>query len=67
MLPAPFAAALLMAGLRLLTPEVPGLHYGQRLDLPGVLTLTAAMLLLVRTVVKAPGAGWGFQCDRRSG
>jgi MFS family permease len=59
LLPAPIALALLIAGLRVLPPEVPRLHYAQRLDLPGAVTLTAAMLLLVRTVVEAPGNGWG--------
>ena len=58
LLPAPFALALLIAGLRVLPPEVPRLHYARRLDLPGALTLTTAMLLLVRTVVEAPSSGW---------
>jgi hypothetical protein len=51
--------ALLIAGLRILPAEVPRLHYAQRLDLPGAVTLTAAMLLLVRTLVEAPSSGWG--------
>jgi MFS family permease len=59
LLPAPIAVALLVAGMRVLPPEVPRLHYARQLDLPGAITLTSAMLLLVWTVVEAGSNGWG--------
>jgi MFS family permease len=59
LLPVPIALALLAAAPRALPRDVL-LRTGRRsFDLPGALTLTAAMLLLVRTVVEAPENGWG--------
>jgi predicted MFS family arabinose efflux permease len=58
LLPAPIALIALTAGLRLI-PKSPREHGpGRGYDLPGALTGTAAMLLLVFTVVEAPRAGW---------
>jgi MFS family permease len=59
LLPAPFALAILV-----LAPRVLRSDSGQRrpeggFDIPGALTLTTGMLLLVRTVVRAPQIGWG--------
>ena len=58
-LPAPVAALLLVAAIKVLPPEQPRLHYANRFDLPGAVTLTAGMLLLVRTIVEAATQGWG--------
>ncbi|MDX6314287.1 MAG: hypothetical protein QOF44_3751 [Streptomyces sp.] len=58
LLPAPIALVALVAGLRLI-PRSPREHGpGRGYDLPGALTGTGAMLLLVFTVVQASGAGW---------
>ena len=58
-LPVPIALATLLAGTRLV-PSDSGLSRAKRsFDLVGALTLTAAMLLLVFTVVEAPDVGWG--------
>ncbi len=57
--PAPVALLLVAAGWRLLprAPRTrPAIH---DLDLAGALTSTAALLLLVYTVVEAPRRGWG--------
>ncbi|MFE9487171.1 MFS transporter [Streptomyces sp. NPDC006641] len=57
LLPAPIALVALVAGLRLIPhSEREDTHRGY--DLPGAVTGTAAMLLLVFTVVQAPEAGW---------
>jgi MFS family permease len=57
-LPAPVAALLLVAGLRVLPAERPRLHVVNQFDVPGAATLTVAMLLLVGTIVEAPAHGW---------
>jgi MFS family permease len=57
-LPAPLAVGLLWAGLRVV-PRDPPPALDRRFDAPGAVTLTVGMLLLVRTVVEAPSAGWG--------
>jgi MFS family permease len=60
LLPAPIAIALLIAAPRVIPrdrPAAPG--HARRFDLAGAVTITAGMLLLVRTVVEAPNAGWG--------
>ena len=60
LLPAPIAIALLVAAPRVMArdrPAAPG--HARRFDLAGAVTITAGMLLLVRTVVEAPNAGWG--------
>ena len=56
--PAPVAALVLLAAIRFI-PRGERARAGRRFDLPGALTITAAMLLLVYTVVSAQQAGWG--------
>jgi EmrB/QacA subfamily drug resistance transporter len=58
-LPVPVALATLVAGLRLVPRDPPVLRVSRSFDVVGAMTLTAAMLLLVFTVVEAPDAGWG--------
>src|ERR687891_1866659 len=59
-LPVPIAIAILIAAPRLLAKDAPAAAPARRsFDFAGALTITAAMLLLVRTVVEAPNAGWG--------
>ena len=60
LLPVPVAIALLVAAPRVLAkdgPVAPGVR--RSFDFAGAVTLTAAMLLLVRTIVEAPETGWG--------
>jgi EmrB/QacA subfamily drug resistance transporter len=57
-LPVPVALATLLAGLRLVPSDPRGVHTRRAFDIAGALTLTAAMLLLVFSVVEAPDAGW---------
>ena len=59
LLPVPFAVALLVAGRRLVPRDLPVGLVKRSFDLPGALTLTAGMLLLVHTIVQAPDRGWG--------
>jgi MFS family permease len=58
LLPVPIALGLLLAAPRALPRDI--LLPGRRrsFDVPGALTLTTGMLLLVRTVVEAPDQGW---------
>lgn len=58
LVPAPIALALLFAGARLIRRDrvEPGAR--RHFDLGGAVSVTAAMLILVRTVVRAPDAGW---------
>jgi MFS family permease len=59
-LPVPIAIALLIAAPRVLAKDQPAAAPTRRsFDFAGAFTITAAMLLLVRTVVEAPEAGWG--------
>jgi EmrB/QacA subfamily drug resistance transporter len=58
LLPAPVAAAILVAAARLIPRSPVPDRRGRRFDLPGAATVTAAMLLLVYAVVNAPQAGW---------
>jgi EmrB/QacA subfamily drug resistance transporter len=58
-LPVPVALATLIAGLRLVPAGPRTTRPARSFDLAGAVTLTAAMLLLVFTVVEAPDAGWG--------
>jgi EmrB/QacA subfamily drug resistance transporter len=58
-LPVPVALVTLVAGLRLVPRDVRGLRSWRTFDLVGAAGMTAAMLLLVFTVVEAPDAGWG--------
>ncbi|MFF3688278.1 MFS transporter [Streptomyces sp. NPDC002187] len=57
LLPAPIALIALVAGLRLI-PRSSREDSGKGYDLPGAVTGTLSMLLLVFTVVQAPEAGW---------
>jgi MFS family permease len=59
LLPVPIAVALLVAGRRFLPRDRVALSGRRAFDVPGAVTLTAGMLLLVRTVVEAPDQGWG--------
>jgi EmrB/QacA subfamily drug resistance transporter len=58
-LPVPVALLVLLAGIRLVPRDTRPARIGGSFDLAGAVTLTAAMLLLVFTVVEAPEAGWG--------
>ena len=59
LLPVPFALAILFVARRVIPRDrlIPGTR--RRYDIAGAVTITAAMLLLVRTVVEAPEVGWG--------
>jgi MFS family permease len=60
LLPVPVAIALLIAAPRVLAkdgPIAPGVR--RSFDFSGAITLTAGMMLLVRTIVEAPNTGWG--------
>ena len=59
LLPVPIALALLVAAPRVLAKDAPAEGPRRGFDFAGAATITAAMLLLVRTVVEAPEAGWG--------
>jgi MFS family permease len=59
LLPVPVALGLLIAAPRVLAkdgPIAPGVR--RSFDFAGAVTLTAGMLLLVRTIVEAPDTGW---------
>jgi MFS family permease len=58
-LPVPVALVTLLAGLWLVPRDARIPRPSRSFDLAGAVTLTAAMLLLVFTVVEAPEAGWG--------
>ena len=58
LLPVPVAFALLIAARRLIRPDRLELTRRRRFDIPGAVAITAAMLVLVRTVVEAPSEGW---------
>jgi EmrB/QacA subfamily drug resistance transporter len=58
-LPVPVALVTLLAGIRLVPGDGRVARVSRSFDLAGAVTLTAAMLLLVFTVVEAPEAGWG--------
>src|SRR5207247_4333122 len=57
-LPVPVALATLLAGSRLVPRDTPVALRSHSFDLAGAVSLTAAMLLLVFTVVEAPDVGW---------
>jgi MFS family permease len=59
LLPAPLAALVLVAAIRLIPRGERAGRAGRRFDLPGAAAVTAGMLLLVYAVVSAPQAGWG--------
>ena len=58
LLPVPIALALLAIGPRVIPHDRAAAFNRRRFDIPGALTLTTGMLLLVRTVVEAPDQGW---------
>jgi predicted MFS family arabinose efflux permease len=58
LLPVPVALAVLVAGLRAIPADPPSDRGRQGYDLAGAATSTAALLLLVYTVVEAPLVGW---------
>jgi len=58
LLPAPIAAALVILGRKYVARDTQTRNSGGY-DVPGAVTASAAMLLLVRTVVTAPASGWG--------
>jgi MFS family permease len=58
LLPVPIAVALLALAPRLIPRDRPRLGPRPSFDLPGAATLTAGMLVLVRTIVEAPDQGW---------
>lgn len=55
---APVALVTLAAALPVIPRDAPAGRRGRRFDVPGAATVTAAMLLLVFTVVSAQQAGW---------
>src|SRR3954468_12189948 len=57
--PAPVALAIAIGGRRLIPRDAPATAGSRRFDVAGALAITAGMLLLVRTVVRAPEVGWG--------
>src|SRR3954454_15376495 len=59
LLPVPIAAAILIALPRVIPDDTPAPGARRSYDFPGATTITAGMLLLVRTVVRAPAVGWG--------
>jgi EmrB/QacA subfamily drug resistance transporter len=58
-LPAPFALVTLIGAIALVPRDTPIARAARRFDIAGAVTVTAAMLLLVYTVVEAPDEGWG--------
>ncbi|WP_037857862.1 MFS transporter [Streptomyces sp. NRRL S-340] len=56
-LPVPIAAAALLAGLRLLPADRRD-GARDRIDVPGALTATGALVLLVYALTRAPSHGW---------
>lgn len=64
LVPGPVAIALVLAGLRVIprgaAERIRPHHFELRsFDIPGALTSTAALLILVYAVVDAPNRGWG--------
>jgi MFS family permease len=59
LLPVPFALAILAVAPRVIPRDLPLTTARRRYDVAGAVTITPAMLLLVRTVVEAPSEGWG--------
>lgn len=59
LLPVPFAAGVLLAVIYVLRKDGPSAVTRGAFDLPGAVTVTGGMLLLVRGVVEAPEVGWG--------
>jgi EmrB/QacA subfamily drug resistance transporter len=59
LLPVPIAAMILIALPRFIPDDRPASDERRSYDFPGAITITAGMLILVRTVVRAPDVGWG--------
>jgi MFS family permease len=59
LVPAPVAVVVLAAAIWLIPRGERTVRGDRRFDFPGALAITAAMLLLVYTVVSAQQAGWG--------
>jgi MFS family permease len=59
LLPVPIAAVILIALPRFIPDDRPASAERRSYDFPGAVTITAGMLILVRTVVRAPDIGWG--------
>jgi MFS family permease len=57
--PVPIALITLLAAIRTVPADLPRAVRLRDVDLAGAVALTASMLLLVYTLVSAPGAGWG--------
>jgi EmrB/QacA subfamily drug resistance transporter len=57
-LPVPIALVTLLAAIRLVPEDPRTVRPARSVDVAGAVTMTAAMLLLVFTVVEAPEAGW---------
>jgi len=57
-LPAPVALVVLIAGIKLVPTSERVPRIGRSFDATGAVTITAAMLLLVYTLVNAPNVGW---------
>jgi MFS family permease len=58
LLPVPFALLILALAPRLLAKDPPSEPVRGGFDVAGAVTITAGMLMLVRTVVRAPAIGW---------
>jgi EmrB/QacA subfamily drug resistance transporter len=56
--PVPVALVTLVAAFRLVPVDIRAIRRARSFDLTGAVTMTAAMLLLVFTLVEAPDAGW---------
>ena len=57
LVPAPFTAVLVVAGIRVLDAHEPSLEH-RHYDLLGALTVTGSMIALVYSIVEAPSRGW---------
>ncbi len=58
LVPAPVALLTLIAAVKVIPRGERAVRAGRRFDIPGAVTVTGAMLLLVYTVVSAQQAGW---------
>jgi MFS family permease len=58
LVPAPVALLTLIAAVKVIPRGERAVRGGRRFDMPGAVTVTGAMLLLVYTVVSAQQAGW---------
>src|SRR5262249_61078726 len=65
-LPAPIALAALIGAIKLVPHDRAAARSARSFDVWGAVSLTAAMLLLVYTVVEAPDVGWASARTLRS-